>query len=108
MTMRKTVLSLSAFALAAAVSMPALAGPAGEGRHFTEEVSKRHQAQRTVKLAVDTTCASRAVAAVRDHSSVASAGHEGHTLRVVFHSADLAKSQAAEVRAVVNSACSAA
>lgn len=95
----------TAFLLAAAVAAPALAGPAGTGLGHTEEVMRRHNAARTVKIADLGGCAERAAGAVRGHDGVARAAHADGQLTVTFHSADHAARHAAGVRAAASSAC---
>lgn len=95
----------SALVLAAAIAAPAMAGPAGTGLGHTEEVARRHNEARTVKIADLGGCAERAASAVRSHDGVARASHAGGHVTVTFHSPDHVARHAAGVRAAANTAC---
>lgn len=90
-------------AVAAFVATPALAGPAGSGLAFTEEVARKRAA---VKVAqADQACLSRAVAALEADQAVRAVKVSGDVLHVTFRSAMADRD--ARVRQEVNKACGA-
>jgi hypothetical protein len=90
------------------VAFPAFAGPAGHGLTFTEEVAKKNLQKRTVKVAAAASCAAPAAVELAKRDDVATAKAQEGVVRVVFHSADAAKTHEGAVRAAVSDICRAA
>ena len=90
------------------VAFPAMAGPAGHGLTFTEEVAKKNLQKRTVKISAAASCAAPAAVELAKRDDVATAKAKEGVVRVVFHSVDAAASQEGAVRAAVSDICSAA
>ncbi len=95
-------ISLAAFVTLAAA--PAFAGPAGEGRTFTEEVHKK----RMVTVEASIACAAPAAKTLSARADVAKAQAGEGVVHVTFRKASAAKSQADAVRAQVSEICRAA
>ncbi|WP_184720611.1 hypothetical protein [Caulobacter sp.] len=96
--------SLASFSLAAVTlfaAAPALAGPAGHGLTFTEEVHKK----RMVSVQASIACAAPAAATLRARTDVAKVQTQDGLVHVTFRNASAAKSQARAVRAQVSEIC---
>lgn len=87
------------------VAFPAMAGPAGHGLTFTEEVAKKNLHKRTVKIEAAAACAAPAAVELAKRDDVATAKAKEGVVRVVFHTADAAAAQEGAVRAAVSDIC---
>ena len=90
------------------VAFPAMAGPAGHGQTFTEEVAKKNLKKRTVQIQAAAACATPAAVEIAKRDDVAGAKAKAGVVRVVFHTEDAAVSQEGAVRAAVSDICRAA
>lgn len=87
----------------------AVAGPAGSGLSFTEDVARRTAAQRTITVAhSDEACAQRAAQTIKSSEGVAWAKARSEGVQVIFQSDDHASRHEARVRAIVTQTCTAA
>lgn len=92
-----------AFAVAAFMATPVLAGPAGSGLAFTEEVARKRA---VVKVAqADQPCMRQAVAALEADGAVRAVKVDGDVLHVTFKS--VTADRDARVRQEVDKACGA-
>ncbi len=93
---------LASFSLAAAALLaaaPALAGPAGHGQTFTEEVARKRT------ISIETACAAPAADALSQRADITRAKAGDGVVHVTFASPKAAKSQADAVRAAVSDLC---
>ena len=105
MKFNKTVALLTA-AAALLSTAPAFAGPAGEGRTFTEQQMHKQIAARTVKVAAaGGACLSAAANALQARDDVHRAAVKSGAVHVTFRTADAADQGHAHVRDAVAKAC---
>lgn len=105
MTLNKTIALLAAGA-ALISTAPAVAGPAGEGRTFTEQMMHKAIAARTVKVAsADNGCLSAAASALQTRDDVHRAAVKPGAVHVTFRSASAAAAGHAHVQDAVAKAC---
>lgn len=97
----KVLASITLAAVAALSATAAFAGPAGEGRTFTEEVHKK----RMVTVSASIACAAPAADTLRARADVAKVQTEEGLVHVTFRTTSAAKSQADAVRTQVSEIC---